>query len=158
MYHLKTSLERTVPFHFPPEKPLISSRSRVIVRKNKWYTDFPNIPVKTRKEATSEGIPFSPKNFQRNGLFHLISHRNNWFFHANGSACLQANFGLEQLNLAGYKTSFHEPLAKIDIDNVLTGSIFVKLIDLCQKLSDARILSRRFSSTLQSAVISRIAR
>ena len=35
--------------------------------------------------TTSETIPMFTKNFQwEEGLFHLLSHQNDWFFHTNG--------------------------------------------------------------------------
>lgn len=39
-----------MPLHFPSKRQRISSRSIGIVWKSKWNSDFPIIPVKTRKE------------------------------------------------------------------------------------------------------------
>ena len=59
----------------------------------KWYSDFPVIPVKTRKEKNaSEGIPFFSKNFQWKGLFHLVSHLENRSFHSNGKSSIVQSF------------------------------------------------------------------
>ena len=47
-------MERSVPFHF---RQRILSRSMGIVWKSKWYSDFPIIPLKTRKEEYLSSYP-----------------------------------------------------------------------------------------------------
>ena len=55
-------------------------RSMVLVGRIKWNSDFPIIPVKTRKEECLWRYSFFPKNFQWKCPFHLIFHRSNRFF------------------------------------------------------------------------------
>ena len=56
----------------------------------KRFSDKPVIlvSVKTRKDdGVCEVIPFCPKKFQWEELFHLLPHRNDWIFHNSKGKC-----------------------------------------------------------------------
>ena len=79
------SVKWNVPSNFPQDWTPFIKESGNDARESKWYTDFPFIPVKTRKRgALLKIFHFSEKcPVEKPGL--LVSRRKNQFFPANGS-------------------------------------------------------------------------
>ena len=61
-----------------------SPGSMELLKCCRWNRIFRSFQWKWEKRNTSEGIPLFSKNFWRKSMFHLIYHKNNWFFHTKG--------------------------------------------------------------------------